>query len=185
MTHLILAGRTVSDPGLFDNFTWDHGATLLAAVLGTFITVGVAVLGYLSTQAASRRSQQAGVYAEALRAVEDYLEGPYRIRRRDGSTEQRSSITSTISDVKSRINFHQGLLRLHAPDAVADAYDAFVLAAEKDAGKQMSHAWAAKPTKRDREVPLGVAFERKNADAAKAVVVAEMRRSLRRRGSRR
>lgn len=72
------------DWNLFDNFTWEQGGTLLAAAVG----VGIAVWTYLVTRAAARRDRQANVYAEALRAVEDYLEGPYRIRRRNGSAEQ-------------------------------------------------------------------------------------------------
>ncbi|WP_300390042.1 hypothetical protein [uncultured Nocardioides sp.] len=163
---------------VFDNFTWDHGATVLAAAIGALITVGLAVWTYLVTQAAARRDRQAAVYAEALRAVEDYLEGPYRIRRRDGSAEQRAAVTTWLSDVKSRHNYYQGLIRLHASARVADAYDGFVAAAIADAGPQMTHAWRRAPTRRDREVPLGSGYDRSRADVAKAAVIVEMERSL-------
>lgn len=166
--------------GLFDHFTWDHAATLLAAVLGALIAVGVAVVGYLTQQAAARRERVAAVYAEALRAVEDYLEGPYRIRRRDGSAEQRAAITTWLSDVKSRHNYFQGLLRLHAPEEVADAYDALVAAAIQDAGPQMTQAWRQPPTRRDPDVPLGAGYGRTRADAAKPRVLAAMKADLHR-----
>jgi hypothetical protein len=164
--------------GLFEHFTWDHAATLLAAVLGAAITVGLAVAGYLSQQAAARRERAAGVYAEALRSVEDYLEGPYRIRRRDGSAEQRAVITTWLSEVKSRHNYYQGLLRLHASEQVADAYDALVAAAIQDAGPQMTQAWQQPPTQNDRDVPLGAGYARSRADAARTRVLAAMKRDL-------
>jgi hypothetical protein len=49
-------------------------------VLAALIAVVVAVIGYRAMQWTARRERLASGYAEALRAVEDYLEGPYRIR---------------------------------------------------------------------------------------------------------
>lgn len=167
------------DPGFFDGFGWDHAITLAAAILGALITVGVAVAGYLAAQRSTWRERQAQVYAEALRSVEDYLEGPYRIKRRDGSAEQRQAITTWLSDVKSRHNLYRGLLRLHAPTAVANAYDRFVAAAIDDAGPQMTAAWNQSPTTSDAEVPLGTGFDRTSADAAKVQVISAMDDSLR------
>lgn len=157
-----------------DHFTWDHAATLLAAVLAALIAVVVALFGYRSSQQTARRERRAGIYAEALRAVEDYLEGPYRIRRRDGSAEQRTAITTFLSDVKSRHNYYQGLLRLHGPAAVADAYDSFVAAAIAEAGPQMTQARQLAPVRRDNQVPPergipGWALTRPMAATASAV----------------
>lgn len=163
---------------IFEHFTWDHAASLLAAAIAAFIAVGVAVLTYRGTQRAARRERQAAVYAEALRAVEDYLEGPYRIRRRDGSADQRAVITTFLSDVKSRHNYYQGLLRLHSPKEVADAYDHFVRETIAEAGPQMTEAWRLPPVRRDNQVPLGAGYPRTRADAAKQKVVESMRESL-------
>lgn len=149
----------------------DSSATLLAA----FLTGLVAVLVYLFQQAAQRRTQRAAAYAEALRSIEDYLENPYRIRRKDGAPEARRELTQHLSDVKSAINLHKGWLAVHAPPCVFDAYMEFEQAAIDDAGDQMSQAWRTKPTKNDCDVPLGVGYDRTRADAAKAVVVATMR----------
>lgn len=161
---------------LFDRFTWDHAATLLAAAIGAGIAVAVAVLTYLSTQRAARRERQAAVYAEALRSVEDYLEGPYRIRRR--GKDEGPEITRWLSDVKSRNNYYQGLLRLHGPAAVADAFDAFVEAAIREAGPQMTDAWHRPRLRRDRDMPLGEAYPRADADEAKKAVIEQMAHSL-------
>jgi hypothetical protein len=39
------------------------------------------------------------------------MECPYRIMRKDGSSEARREITQHVSDVKSRISFHTGSAR--------------------------------------------------------------------------
>jgi hypothetical protein len=81
----------------------------------------------------------------AIAAVEDYLEGPYRIRRRDDTAESRFAITSAISNTKTAISLHQALVEMHAPTAVSDAYNAFVAAAQQDAGPQMTAAGTRSP----------------------------------------
>lgn len=160
------------------SFTWSEGATLLAAVAAALIAALVAVVGYSWQQRAARRDQRATMYAEALRAVEDYLEAPYRIRRRDGSVEARLAITDHISDVQSRISFHTGWLGIHAPQDVGTAYAAFVLAAQQDAGPQMTAAWQAPPTTRDEDVPLGQRYDRAGADRARDRALAAMQADL-------
>jgi hypothetical protein len=174
----VTAAAAKAKSGFFENFGWDEGTTLIAAALGAAVTIMVAVLTFAATQAAARRERQSAMFAEALRSVEDYLEGPYRIRRSDGSHQQRAEITAYLSDVKSRHNYYSGLLRLHAPVRTAKAYDDFVGAALKDAGPQMTAAWRGKPTRRNRDVPLGKAYDRKRSDRAKKKVLFEMRRAL-------
>lgn len=164
--------------GIFENFGWDEGTTLIAAAVGAAVTILVAVWTYAATQAAGRRERQSAMFAEALRSVEDYLEGPYRVRRSDGSHQQRAEITTYLSDVKSRHNYYCGLLRLHGPARTAEAYEAFVAAALNDAGPQMTAAWRGKPTRRNRDVPLGKGYDRKRSDQAKKTVLFEMRRAL-------
>lgn len=178
MTAWVAAVAAKDKVGFFEHFGWDEGATLIAAAIAGLITVLVAAWTYAATQAAARRERQSAAFAEALRAVEDYLEGPYRIRRRDGSAAQRAEVTAWLSDIKSRHNYYRGLLRLHSSEEVADAYDVFVVAAIKDAGPQMTAAWRAKPTRRDRDVPLGKGYNRSGADEAKSRVLEEMRRAL-------
>jgi hypothetical protein len=160
-------------------------ATVAAAVGGAFaavaaavIAAGVAVRAYRTQQAEIRRQQKATFYAEAVRAVEDYAEAPYRIRRRDGTAAARRELTQHLSDVKSRISFYTAWMAIHATAAVATAYDAFVLAARVEAGQQMTTAWRSKPTKKDRNVPLGTALPRARTDAARATLLAAMKADL-------
>ena len=147
--------------------TWDGAATLIAALLAA----GIAILGYSFQQKLARRERCAGIYSEALRAVEDYLEAPYLVRRRDGSAATRSALTKHVSDIQSRIAYYTALLQIHAPEKVSSAYENLVQAARSEAGPQMSAAWKSKPTKRDGQVPLLVKFDRHISDAQRLAVV--------------
>lgn len=156
----------------------DAAVGLLTAALGALATLLVAAWTFAATQAAARRERRAAVYAEALRAVSDYNEGPYRVRRRDGSAEQRAAITAVLSDVKSRIDFHQSLLQLHAPTKVAQAYDTLVDCARAEAGTQMREAWTKPPASTDADVNLDVPYPRPSTEAARARAVMAMQASL-------
>jgi hypothetical protein len=92
------------------------------------------VLGYSFQQQLARRERCAGIYSEALRAVEDYLEAPYLIRRRDGSALTRTALTKHVSDIQSRIAYYSALLQIHAPEKVSLAYNNLVQAARSEAG---------------------------------------------------
>ncbi|TFV79416.1 hypothetical protein E4P39_01920 [Blastococcus sp. CT_GayMR19] len=191
MSALLAAGTGAAAvrPGVWDRIaaTVDGGdvATVLAALLGVLGAMGaaaiaavVAVKAYKGQQKESRRQQRATFYAEAVRAVEDYLEAPYRIRRRDGSTAARRELTQHVSDVKSRISVYTAWMAIHGTDAVASGYDAFVLAAQSEAGQQMTAAWHSRPTKKDRDVPIGSPLPRASSDAARATVLTAMEADL-------
>jgi len=149
----------------------DNVTTIIAALLAA----AVAVIGYSVQQRAARRAQRASVYAEALRAVEDYLESPYLIHRRDGTPEHRRQITEHISSIKSRISYSCALLQLHAPQEVANAYEQYVRVAQLEAGPQMTAAWGTDPIAQDRDVPLGASLPRNQADTARRSAIVIMR----------
>jgi hypothetical protein len=177
----VAAGHaTATHHGFFDGFGWNEAATIIAAIAAAAIAASIAVLGYGHQRRAERRAERATLYARAIAVVEDYLEGPYRIRRKDGTNETRHAITSAISDVKSAISLHQGLLELHAPATVSSAYNAFVTAGIAEAGPQMTAAWRANATTSDAQVPLGVGYDRSDSDQKRADLVAAMTADLRR-----
>jgi hypothetical protein len=93
---------------------FDHGdwATIIAAGVAALVVV----VGYIVAQAQARQERRAKAFAEALAAVEDYMECPYRIRRRPNSdAATRQGITSAISDIQSRIAFHEAWLQVETP----------------------------------------------------------------------
>ncbi|MBA2768396.1 MAG: hypothetical protein H0U35_04575 [Sporichthyaceae bacterium] len=149
-------------------------ATVLAAVMAACVAAFFAISAYKKQEGDKRRDERATLYAEALRAIEDYCEAPYRIRRKDGSRE----ITQHISGVKSRISFYSGWLTIHAPEPVRSAYEKYVQAAQREAGAQMTQAWHAQPTKRDRDVPLGRRLPQPATAVARNRVLDAMRADL-------
>jgi len=64
-------------------------------------------LTYGLNQRAARRERQTKLFAEALAAIEDYAEFPYRIRRRPRTSEARHELTEQVSQKQSQIAFHQ------------------------------------------------------------------------------
>lgn len=149
-------------------------ATIVGALAAALVAASVAVGGYMLQQRSARRDRHRTMYAEALRAVEDYLEAPYRIRRRDGSAASRQALATHVSEIQSRLNFYCAWLQLHAPDHVHAAYVELVASAKREAGAQMTAAWQARPTTRDRDVPLGAPYPRPLSDAARQAVLAAM-----------
>ncbi|MEV8372655.1 hypothetical protein AB0P21_07950 [Kribbella sp. NPDC056861] len=158
-------------------FTWAQVVTLS----GAFIAASAVVLTLLVNAARTRNESWATLYADALGAVAEYLEGPYRILRKDGQASTRFAITSKLSDVKASIDHSQALLRLHCDPAVADAFDHYVTTAKQEAGQQMHDAWLVDPVKTDAGVNLNVALPRDRSTAARAVLVEVMQSHLRRR----
>lgn len=151
---------------------------VIVSVVGLAVTIGVAVYNVVKQQKENRRQERAKAYAEAIRAVDDYLETPYRIRRRDGSGEHRWQLTESISEIQSRINFYKGWLRINASNDVYDAYVEFIGAAKTEAGAQMTAAWNGPVTKKDRQVPLGAGLPQPESEAAKEVLVKTTRKCL-------
>ncbi|MGW4113473.1 hypothetical protein ACWEFJ_21610 [Actinosynnema sp. NPDC004786] len=134
---------------------------------------------FTTQQRETRRQQKANLYAEAVRAVEDYMECPYRILRKDGSSQARREITQHISDVKSRISFYTGWIAIYGTIEVRAAYDAFVTAAQREAGPQMTAAWERKPVKKDCDVPLRTSpLPRAATDAARTHSLAVLQADL-------
>jgi hypothetical protein len=170
------------DPGFWAGMDAGDVATFASVVvtlLVGIIAATIAVKTYKTQQKETRRQQKAISYAEAVRAVEDYMEGPYRILRKDGSSRARREITQHISDVKSRISFYTGWMAIHGTSAVRAAYDAYVTAAQREAGPQMTDAWDLKPVKKDKDVPLRTPpLPRTATDTARAQLVAVLKADL-------
>jgi hypothetical protein len=158
-------------------WTWAQTAALLAgalAVVGALVSVA---LTYGLGQRAARRERQAKLFAEALAAIEDYAELPYRIRRRPRAPEARHELTEQISRVQAQIAFHQAWLSLETP-GVARAYDNLVRAVKIQAGSQMAQAWQKPAITKDAQVNLGVAYPRDEINAARGRCVEAMRQAL-------
>lgn len=151
--------------------SWDGIATIIAALLAA----GVAVFGYSVQQRTARRQRRAEIYSDALRAVEDYLEAPYLVHRRDGSAAARQSITTHVSDIQSRLSYYCALLEIHADVEISAAYSALVSAARAEAGKAMREAWESRPTRRDKGVSISSRIDRSRSDDARRLFIATVK----------
>ncbi|MEU5411247.1 MULTISPECIES: hypothetical protein [Streptomyces] len=140
------------------------------ALLGVYIT-------YTLNQRAVRRERRSKTFAEALTAVEEYLEMPYRIRRRPDLPEARRELTDEVSSILARMAFHQAWLQIEA-SSVAGPYATLVATARAEAGVQMSVAWLHAPITSDSGMNLGTAYSRERSNAAKTACITAMRRHL-------
>ncbi|MFG1928943.1 hypothetical protein [Cryptosporangium sp. NPDC048952] len=137
----------------------------------------VAAMVYHLNQRAARRERRAKAFADALNAIEDYAEMPYRIRRRCPGAEVRQQLTVEFCRIKSRIRFHEAWLRIEAPEVV-DAYENFERTARQQSGPNASHAWTLPPIEDDAGMNLGCGYPRDQIDRARDECVAAMLRSL-------
>ena len=158
-------------------WTWAQTAAVLAGVIAVAGGLVSVALTYNLNQRAARRERQTNVFAEALTAIEDYAELPYRILRRPGTAGARHELTEQTSQIQSRIAFHQAWLSIETPD-VARPYEDLVRAAKKQAGNQMKQAWLESAITKDSQVNLGTALPRDEINAAREQCIAAMREAL-------
>jgi hypothetical protein len=159
------------------SWTWAQTAAVLAGVIAVAGGLVSVALTYNLNQRAARRERQTNVFAEALTAIEDYAEMPYRIRRRPGTPGTRHELTEQISQIQSRIAFHQAWLSIEKP-SVARSYETLVQAVKTQAGNQMKQAWLEPTTTEDAQVSLGTGYPRDEINAARGQCVEAMREAL-------
>jgi hypothetical protein len=150
---------------------WAQATALIVPVITVVGAVIGVVVTYTLNQRTGRRERQARAFAEALTAIEDYANMPYRIRRRQ--PEARHEISVELDKIQSRVAFQHAWLQIEAPE-VAAAYDHLIRAARSEAGEQMKQAWAQPPPKSDEEMSLGGAYPRAKIDAARSSCITAM-----------
>ncbi len=161
-------------------WTWAQTAVLLAGLISVAGAAISVALTYGLNQRAARRERHSRVFAEALTAIEDYAEMPYRIRRRPRDLTAQHELTEQISQIQSRIAFHQAWLWIEAP-SVAGPYAELVRATKAQAGTQMREAWLKPAARKAAEFNLAVAYDRDKINAARSQCVDAMRDALGRR----
>ena len=135
----------------------------VAILVTGVIASAVAVWGYASQHWQSRADGRAVMYSEALRAVEDYAEAPYIVRRRSGRNA-RANITTQISEIQSRLSYYCALLEISAHAEISQAYLRLVNRARADAGAEMTRAWCNPRIRRDAKVAGQPRFDRSGID---------------------
>ena len=147
--------------------------TLLAAA----IAAGVAVFGYVINQNVDRRAKKAQFYAEALRAIKELEEMPYRvIKRKESSPETREKLGFKISDIFVDISFYLAWLRIDSP-LIGEAHALMAGSAISACEQQMRYAWGSPIITDDKDVGLNDKFFGRDK-SAQVVCVAAMRNEL-------
>ncbi len=140
--------------------------------------VVVAFLGYVFHHHKARRERKTRAFADALGAVAEYQELPYRIRRRQGSdAATRAAIAERVSDIQVKVTFHLAWLEIES-DAVATAYRNLVAAARRESGQHMSTAWSEPLLADDAAMSLCTGYSTPDTDTARAVCLTKMRAHL-------
>jgi hypothetical protein len=112
----------------------------------------------------AERDRRRRLHARALKAILDYAEMPFMIRRRRHEEGERSAervrLSHHFSAVKAEIITCQVLLRADGDDDLADAYDTLFETARNTAGHQAHIAWTEPPIKKDEQMNMGPLFEK-------------------------
>lgn len=133
---------------------------------------------YLQEQRERRRTALRDVFSEALRAVADYQELPYLVRRRSADTPMTpAEIAWHASEIQSRLDFYIARLRLEAA-SVGDSYERLVGVTRHEAGAHISEAWAQPRLDQDADMPLRARYPRDSADVERSACLAAMQSYL-------
>lgn len=158
---------------IFSTCFWlsEAGTTIVAAL----VAAGIAVGGYIWQQRHTRADKRAVMYSEALRAVEDYAEAPFLVRRRQGK-DARATVSTQISEIQSRLALSAALLTISTNTHIAKAYDHLVTITKRTAGPAMTDAWRSRRLRRDSEVPCPLPYDRSAIIEARQQYLAAIRR---------
>jgi hypothetical protein len=141
-------GKLVDDGALKRQDKVGNWAPVLSAVIAGL----VALAGYLVTQSANRRDRKGKVYAEALAAVREYQELPYRVRRRAASdAATRAALAERISDVMAKPGFYKAWLQIDSP-LTRSAYGDLVSRTRRQGRQHLSDAWRGNVLEKDAEM---------------------------------
>ena len=139
---------------------------------------GVALLGYLLSQAAGRRQQKTRLFAEALETVKAFEELPFRIAKRpasDGTT--RAELSNKVSDLFVKLGFYRAWTQIESP-LVGEAYVILLDKTHAEVGPHRKSAWERDLLQTDREAHLDGLFYVDNKPET-ALCLAVMQRELR------
>ena len=166
-------------PGWWDQLlSPDNVASLVIGIAIAAVAAWFAVKKYGREKENDRREARADIYAQALQAVQDYVELPYYVIRREDTPAGNVAVATRISETQSRLDFHRSWILIHAPEAVRGAYSALVDTARREAGRQISEAWNRPARNEAAEMPLGEKLPTPEYNAARDALRKMMRQDL-------
>ncbi|MFF0284272.1 hypothetical protein ACFYSW_28655 [Rhodococcus aetherivorans] len=146
-------------------------------IVVVLVASSVAFSGHVYNQWANRRQQTSQKLADAIAAVNDYKDLPFRVRRRPySSPEIRWQLSERGSEIHSRMDFHLAWLAIVSPE-VADHYKFLVETVRREAGDHIKLAWKQPLIAGDSEMnaALGDQYTYNVTSAAQESCIAAMR----------
>lgn len=129
--------------------------TLDPSVVAALIAVVGAVVAYLLGQRQAALERKRKSCAQAIADALQWLELPYRIRRRtDDAAETLSSLADRINNLREQLEFHEKWLRIEMPDS-AQKYGRLVKEVRAAAATAISDAWRTGPVKSAGDMNIG------------------------------
>ena len=137
----------------------------MLAIAVAAISVLGALIVYFLTQRAAAHSRKREACASAIADALQWLEIPYRIRRRvDDQPETIAAITGHIHGLQESILFHLSWLRVELP-AAHDEYHQLVTAVKTGTGKVIQESWESAPAHDPKNQNLGpIVYDRSRID---------------------
>ena len=153
--------------------------SVIAALVVGASAVASAVLAYLLGQRRTSVERKRTLCAEAIADALQWLELPYRIRRRPDNTPQTlAALGDRINDLRERLQFHEKWLRIEIPQSVA-SYQRLVEEVIAAAGQEIENAWNASPAHSASNMNVGqLSITRDRVDAAVEDFSAEVVKAL-------
>ncbi|MGE3858122.1 MAG: hypothetical protein AB7G21_14285 [Dehalococcoidia bacterium] len=115
----------------------------------------VAAAAYFMKRRADALERRRELCARALACVFEWMETPYRIRRRSaGDSGARVLVATAIHDLQERLAFHQAWLRIEIPQ-LADPYETLCGAAKAATARAAQEAWISPGIESDADMNVG------------------------------
>ena len=154
-------------------------SSVIAALVVGVSAVASAILAYLLGQRRISVERKRILCADAIADALQWLELPYRIRRRPDNTPQTlTALGYRINDLRERLQFHEKWLRIEIPQS-AVSYQRLVGEVIAAAGQQIENAWNASPAQSASNMNVGqLSITRDRVDAAVEYFSAEVVKTL-------
>lgn len=141
-----------------------------ALVVGILAAV-VAILGYTITNAMNRIERRSKIYADAMLALVQFENLPFRIRRRsDSSDATRTIVGQRVRDVQEALFYHTVLLRLASP-RVGAAFKALVEKTREKGVRYRHDARTLPPATSDADMSLVISYDYETKDELDECIV--------------
>ena len=151
------------------------GATIAAAAIAAAVALFLHFLG----QRKAVRDRKREICARAVADALDWLELPYRIRRRvDDEPATLKELADRTHDLQEALDFHLSWLRVDLPKAY-EKYDGLVSAVKSASASAMAAAWEASPVADPAQMIIGdLGIDKSNVDSRISDLVHEIRHEL-------